>query len=45
MLRLFGNDNGGILLHGEVGPDVPLENVQTLYAAYYDYGRYPLNWQ
>ena len=44
VLKLFGNHNGGILLHGEVGPDVPLENVQALYAAYYDYGRYPFDW-
>jgi uroporphyrinogen decarboxylase len=41
-LRLFGSYNGGIILHGEVGPDVPLANVQALYSAFYDYGAYPL---
>lgn len=44
VLRLFGDYDGGIMLHGEVGPDVPLENVQALYSAFYDYGRYPFDW-
>ena len=44
VLKLVGGYNGGIILHGEVGPDVPLENVQALYSAYYDYGRYPFDW-
>jgi uroporphyrinogen decarboxylase len=44
VLRLFGNYNGGIMLHGEIGPDVPLENVRALYAAFYEYGRYPFDW-
>lgn len=44
VLKLFGDYNGGIILHGEVGPDVPLENVQALYSAFYDYGGYPLRW-
>jgi len=43
VLKLFGDYNGGIILHGEVGPDVPLENVQALYSAFYDCGRYPLS--
>ena len=44
IMELFGNFNGGIVLHGEVGPDVPFENIQALYRAMRDYGDYPLGW-
>ncbi len=44
VLKLFGSHNGGIMLHGEVGPDVPLENVEALYSAYYEFGHYPFDW-
>ena len=44
ILGLFGNFDGGIVLHGEVGPDVPFENIQALYGAMRDYGNYPLSW-
>jgi len=40
----FGSFNGGVLLHGEVGQEVPLENVEALYSAFYEYGEYPLTW-
>ena len=40
----FGSFNGGVILHGEVGQDVPLENIEALYSAFYEYGRYPLTW-
>lgn len=40
----FGRLNGGVLLHGEIGPDVPLENIEALYSAFYRYGQYPLTW-
>ena len=40
----FGRHNGGIILHGEVGPDVPYENIEALYSSFYRYGRYPLEW-
>ncbi len=30
---------GGLILHAEVGPDVPLENVQALAEAYVEYGQ------
>jgi len=43
-IAAFGRFNGGVILHGEVGPEVPLENVEALYSAFYEYGRYPLTW-
>lgn len=42
IIELFGNYNGGLILHGEVGPEVPFENIQALYYAFRDYGKYPL---
>ena len=41
----FGARNGGIILHGEIGPEVPLENIQALYSSFYEYGKYPLEWR
>lgn len=32
------------MLHGEIGPDVPLANIEALYAAFCHYGRYPFDW-
>ncbi|MGQ9729648.1 MAG: uroporphyrinogen decarboxylase family protein [Candidatus Zipacnadales bacterium] len=43
-IEAFGRFNGGVLLHGEIGPEVPLENIEALYEAFYEYGRYPLTW-
>jgi len=43
-VRCFGRFNGGVMLHGEVGPDVPLANIEALYGAFYEYGTYPLRW-
>jgi len=43
-VEVFGNYNGGVLLHGEVGPDVPFENIEALYSSFYRYGKYPLEW-
>lgn len=40
----FGAGNGGCILHGEVGPDVPFENIKALYKAFYEFGKYPLRW-
>lgn len=40
----FGRNKGGVILHGEVGPEVPYENIEALYSAFYKYGRYPLDW-
>lgn len=44
IVELFGSFDGGLVLHGEVGPDVPFENVHALYHAMEDYGQYPLAW-
>jgi uroporphyrinogen decarboxylase len=43
-MRLFGSNNGGIILHGEVGQDVPFDNIVALYEAFEKYGTYPLAW-
>ena len=43
-IECFGRFDGGIILHGEIGPDVPLENIEALYSAFYEYGQYPLEW-
>ena len=42
-MEAFSTDAGGIMLHGEVGQEVPFENIQALYEAFYEYGQYPLN--
>lgn len=34
----FGRPTGGIMLHGEVGPDVPWENIEALYRAFWELG-------
>lgn len=44
VIALFGNFNGGLILHGEVGPDVPFGNIVALYEAFRDWGKYPLTW-
>lgn len=43
-IALFGRFNGGLILHGEVGPDVPLENAEAMYRAFAELGVYPLTW-
>jgi uroporphyrinogen-III decarboxylase len=35
-----GSSKGGIVACGEVGPDVPLENIRAMYEAFRDYGDY-----
>jgi hypothetical protein len=35
-----GTDRGGLIACGEVGPDIPLENVRAMYEAFREYGRY-----
>jgi hypothetical protein len=35
-----GTPSGGVIACGEVGPEVPLENVQAMYAAFREYGSY-----
>ena len=34
-----GTAHGGIIACGEIGPDVPLENIQAMYEAFREYGR------
>jgi uroporphyrinogen decarboxylase len=35
-----GTSAGGIVACGEIGPDVPLENIRAMYAAFREYGKY-----
>jgi uroporphyrinogen decarboxylase len=35
-----GRPDGGLIACGEIGPDVPLENVRAMYEAFREYGRY-----
>ena len=35
-----GTTEGGIIACGEIGPDVPLENIRAMYAAFHEYGVY-----
>ncbi len=35
-----GTSEGGIIACGEIGPDVPLENVRAMYEAFREYGSY-----
>ncbi|MBT3374906.1 MAG: hypothetical protein HN742_09060 [Lentisphaerae bacterium] len=43
-IQAFGTSGGGCMLHGEIGPEVPLANIEALYSAFYEFGHYPLNW-
>ncbi len=35
-----GTSQGGLIACGEVGPDVPLENIRAMYVAFREFGRY-----
>jgi uroporphyrinogen decarboxylase len=35
-----GSAQGGIIACGEIGPDVPLENIRAMYEAFREYGTY-----
>jgi uroporphyrinogen decarboxylase len=35
-----GTPDGGIIACGEIGPDVPFENIQAMYEAFKEYGAY-----
>jgi uroporphyrinogen decarboxylase len=35
-----GTPDGGLIACGEVGPDVPLENIRAMYEAFREYGTY-----
>ncbi len=32
------------VLHGEVGPEVPMANIRAMVEAFEEYGVYPLQW-
>jgi hypothetical protein len=34
-----GSAQGGVIACGEIGPDVPLENIRAMYAAFREYGQ------
>jgi hypothetical protein len=38
--EVCGSSKGGIVACGEVGPDVPLENILAMYEAFREYGTY-----
>ena len=38
MIQTFGRYGGGLIGGGEVGPDVPLRNVEAMGRAYLKYG-------
>ncbi len=44
VIRDFGNFNGGLILHGEIAPEIPFDNIKAMYAAFKKYGGYPLSW-
>jgi uroporphyrinogen decarboxylase len=35
-----GTSEGGLIACGEIGPDVPIENIRALYEAFREYGNY-----
>jgi uroporphyrinogen-III decarboxylase len=39
-LESCGTRHGGLIACGEVGPDVPLENIRAMYEAFREYGKY-----
>ncbi len=38
------NMRPGVILHGEIAPEVPFENIEALYSAFDEYRRYPFTW-
>jgi len=40
VLESLGTPEGGLIGCGEVGPDVPIENVEAMFAAFWKYGTY-----
>lgn len=43
-IAAFGQHDGGVILHCEIGQDVPFANIEALYSAFYEFGNYPLDW-
>ena len=40
IIRALGSNGGGLVSWGEVGPDVPLQNVETMLSTFKRYGKY-----
>ncbi|MGQ9456082.1 MAG: uroporphyrinogen decarboxylase family protein [Armatimonadota bacterium] len=40
VIDCLGSYGGGLIGHGEVGPDVPLENVRAMLEAWFEFGTY-----
>ncbi len=38
VFELLARPEGGLIWRGEVGPDVPLENVEAMLKAFYEFG-------
>ena len=39
-IEALGSPRGGLIGHGEIGPDVPLENVRAMFQAFREFGVY-----
>ena len=39
-VETFGRFNGGLILHGEIGPDVPWGNIVAMYQSFEEFGWY-----
>lgn len=42
IIRAFSSFDGGLVSWGEIGPDVPLSNAESMLEAFTKYGKYPL---
>lgn len=40
VFQALGSYNGGLIGHGEVAPDVPLENIRAMFEAWREFGTY-----
>ncbi len=40
VVEALGSYNGGLIGHGEIAPDVPLENIRTMFEAWREFGTY-----
>ncbi len=40
VVEALGRYNGGLIGHGEIAPDVPLENVRAMFEAWREFGKY-----
>lgn len=38
VIEIFGSHNGGLIGRGEIGPDVPLANVEAMFKAFSEWG-------